>query len=806
MSKFYKEEKKVNESKFVAEHCEDLTFEMYISDIKASGCDVTSMNELRDEFESAGLQVTGENGPEGVIMKVIASDPEQCESVYNILMGCGCDEKYVDFIMNNPAQHDGKSFADVEEEIPFESVNNKKQKNAILESIKKGGCGCAPKKLNESMEDSLYYHELYNSEASEPEEIQQIKSLIQKASRDPRVKLFAHTFNDYAGSVDSIGLIVRPEDLERVKRAYPQGQYMMEPEKNYRYFSSGEVVPSSCREDLDLYNYDDYYDGYYDEFIKLKNALEIIGFLYESAKPKVKFPFGAPKKLNESEEGPYVGKYFNIFVPDSKKLEVAKSLYNHPNLEFVECKKEYPDGIFKCYAILTQNHLIAEKIASTFNEKVFPIRLPSKGVNIRPISPKELENAEDGMVNESAKPRRIKRLNESMNDSLYFYELFNSETFVEDADINKVIEEIKGAARDPRLKLFQMETSDYAGDILQIGVLVNPRDLHYVTRRYPQLSEYAFPVDATYRFFEDGQVDPESCDKGTGEKYTYEDFNKFISAGYCSLDEAIEEIENALENIGYLDESAKPGVKSPFGSVKVNGKKLGECGKGELRQMLREAKQELKELKKEEKSLGEGCGKRAKNKIAKKIEKAEKLVEILEEEIKFNPKKAGAVNEAKTLWKEFTKWSKLYEAESEEEEEEEEKPEDSKEETEEKEDEVEEAELEAILLTVKNIEKVNQNLIDAGIPEEHIQMIPDEEDPKQGKIRVDAEDAIILKEYLATLGIDLEEEIGAELISDEEDDEKEDDSEEDEEKKKDDDKEVNDDDVEVSAEDIFGDM
>ena len=538
MSKFYKEEKKVNESKFVAEHCEDLTFEMYISDIKASGCDVASMNELRDEFEAAGLQVTGEKGPEGVIMKVTANDPEQCESVYNILMGHGCDEAYVDFVMNNPAQHDGESFADVEEdieeEIPFESVNNKKQKNAILESIKKGGCGCAPKKLNESAEDS------------------------------------------------------------------------------------------------------------------------------------------------------YVGKYFYIWVPGSQRPDVAKALHNHPNLEFIEIDTKFPDGIYRCYGLLTQNRLIAWKVGSTFDLEVTLTQLPGKNTtNIRQISAEELANAEDGMVSS----------NEENEDFTF--------------------ESIKSKVESP-----------------------------------------------------------------------------------------------------FMNESDKPEVKSPFGSVKVNGKKLGECGKGELRQMLREAKQELKELKKEEKSLGEGCGKRAKNKIAKKIEKAEKLVEILEEEIKFNPKKAGAVNEAKSLWEEFTKWSKLYEAEEDEEKEDEEKPaeeltsekpEDSEEETEEKEDEKEEAELEAILLTVKNIEKVNQNLIDAGIPEEHIQMIPDEEDPKQGKIRVDADDAITLKEYLATLGIDLEEEIGAELVTDEESEEKEDDSEEGEEKK-DDDKEVNDDDVEISADDIFGDM
>lgn len=537
MSKFYKEEKKVNESKFVAEHCEDLTFEMYISDIKASGCDVASMNELRDEFEAAGLQVTGEKGPEGVIMKVTANDPEQCESVYNILMGHGCDEAYVDFVMNNPAQHDGESFADVEEdieeEIPFESVNNKKQKNAILESIKKGGCGCAPKKLNESAEDS------------------------------------------------------------------------------------------------------------------------------------------------------YVGKYFVwICSPEEGDMvqgfDILKSLNNHPNLEIVEGECGDSSGYYKCYGVVTPNQLLANKIASRFNKEVYALQFPS-------------DEEYDG------------------------YDLFIE--FGEDYE-------------EPGL-----------------GINVHPT--------------------------------------------------------------SVEEIE------GFAFESAKPEVKSPFGSVKVNGKKLGECGKGELRQMLREAKQELKELKKEEKSLGEGCGKRAKNKIAKKIEKAEKLVEILEEEIKFNPKKAGAVNEAKSLWEEFTKWSKLYEAEEEEEDEKEdekpaeeltsENPEDSEEETEEKEDAKEEAELEAILLTVKNIEKVNQNLIDAGIPEEHIQMIPDEEDPKQGKIRVDADDAITLKEYLATLGIDLEEEIGAELVTDEESEEKEDDSEEGEEKK-DDDKEVNDDDVEISADDIFGDM
>ena len=222
--------------------------------------------------------------------------------------------------------------------------------------------------------------------------------------------------------------------------------------------------------------------------------------------------------------------------------------------------------------------------------------------------------------------------------------------------------------------------------------------------------------------------------------------------------------------------------------------------------MLREAKQELKELKKKEKSLGESASKRDKNKLATSIKKAEKLCEILEEEIKFNPKKAGAVNEAQTLWAEFTKWAKLYEGEDDDKEEEE-KPADEEtpdgDEDSKKEDDTEEAELEAIVLTVKDTEKVKKNLIDAGIPEEHIEVIPDneeDEESKDGKLRIDADDALTLKDYLSGLGIDLEEEIGAEIVDDSKADEEEPEEGED---KKDDDT-VDDSNIEATAEDIFG--
>lgn len=75
----------------------------------------------------------------------------------------------------------------------------------------------------------------------------------------------------------------------------------------------------------------------------------------------------------------------------------------------------------------------------------------------------------------------------------------------------------------------------------------------------------------------------------------------------------------------------------------------------------------------------------------------------------------------------------------------------------------------AIVLTVKkdDISKCKEELISAGIPEDAITEIEeDDEESENGKIKVDADYALELKDYLAGKGIDLEEKIGGEIIDD----------------------------------------
>ena len=87
---------------------------------------------------------------------------------------------------------------------------------------------------------------------------------------------------------------------------------------------------------------------------------------------------------------------------------------------------------------------------------------------------------------------------------------------------------------------------------------------------------------------------------------------------------------------------------------------------------------------------------------------------------------------------------------------------------------------------------MNAVMVEAGIPEAGIEILDGEEDDENAKIRVDADHALELKDYLSGKGIDLEEKIGGEIVDDSEEgegeeEEKKDDEEggDDEEKKKD---------------------
>lgn len=112
----------------------------------------------------------------------------------------------------------------------------------------------------------------------------------------------------------------------------------------------------------------------------------------------------------------------------------------------------------------------------------------------------------------------------------------------------------------------------------------------------------------------------------------------------------------------------------------------------------------------------------------------------------------------------------------------------------------------AVLLTVNkdDADKCKDEMIEAGIAEDDIEILDAEDDEDTVKIKVDVNSVHELKDYLSGKGIDLEEKIGGEIIDDEEGEEKEDDAAaEDGEEKKDGDEE--DPFADIDFGDIFGD-
>ena len=92
-------------------------------------------------------------------------------------------------------------------------------------------------------------------------------------------------------------------------------------------------------------------------------------------------------------------------------------------------------------------------------------------------------------------------------------------------------------------------------------------------------------------------------------------------------------------------------------------------------------------------------------------------------------------------------------------------------------DDTEDVPMTAVLLTINkdDADKCKDEMIDAGIAEDDIEILDAEEDEDTVKIKVDVNSVHELKDYLSGKGIDLEEKIGGEIIDDEEGEEKEDD-------------------------------
>ena len=100
-----------------------------------------------------------------------------------------------------------------------------------------------------------------------------------------------------------------------------------------------------------------------------------------------------------------------------------------------------------------------------------------------------------------------------------------------------------------------------------------------------------------------------------------------------------------------------------------------------------------------------------------------------------------------------------------------EKEDDSENDTNDEEDQDED--MKAVIISVKkgDEDKCKDELIDAGISEDDIEILDADEDAENIDIRIDVNAVMELKDYLAKKGIDLEEEIGGEIVGDDEESE-----------------------------------
>lgn len=207
------------------------------------------------------------------------------------------------------------------------------------------------------------------------------------------------------------------------------------------------------------------------------------------------------------------------------------------------------------------------------------------------------------------------------------------------------------------------------------------------------------------------------------------------------------------------------------------GKKIAKMTKAEKRSAASQVKKDIKEAQKMLKDREKrGLSTKA---IEAKIEKLQALLDCLtkKEEIK------------ESIRSRFSRSRRIFESEEDNvDNEETEEPEDVEdtndtndaEDTEDT-DETEDVDVKAITLKVlnKNVDKLKDALIEAGVEEDDIEVTDNEdaEDDDEVGIKVDVNSFDALKSYCDSIGIDLEEELGGEVVSDEEDDDTTDDTE-----------------------------
>lgn len=267
---------------------------------------------------------------------------------------------------------------------------------------------------------------------------------------------------------------------------------------------------------------------------------------------------------------------------------------------------------------------------------------------------------------------------------------------------------------------------------------------------------------------------------GCGRRMNESHGSKF-NRGYSRRADILNEWEREYD---VVDNSDLDDMLSLFESADKNackcrykGKMISKMDKAAKRDAKAEVREEIKELKKQIKEVTK-AGKSTKA-LEAKLEKLQNILDCL-----MGKCDSDVVNESISL--RFARRGRLFESEEDDEPADDEPADDEPADDEpadnepadnsddNNEDEYEDVEMKAVVLTVlkKDIDKVKEELVEAGISEEHIDMpeCDDKEDDDECEIRVDAEAVAELSEYLKTKGIDLEEEIGGEIVNDAEED------------------------------------
>lgn len=245
------------------------------------------------------------------------------------------------------------------------------------------------------------------------------------------------------------------------------------------------------------------------------------------------------------------------------------------------------------------------------------------------------------------------------------------------------------------------------------------------------------------------------------------------------------------------------------------GKKIEKMTKAEKRSAAAQVRKDIKEAQKLLKSRQKDG--RSTKAIEAKIEKLQALLDCLtkKEEVKeslrsrfarnrriFEAEETANEDDAEDDTEEDTSVEDTTNDDSEEETTDNDNTEDSTEE------EFDDVDVKAITLKVlnKNVDKLKDALIEAGVEEEDIEVVDNEdaEDDDEVGIKVDVNSFDALKTYCESIGINLEEELGGEVVSDDEFD-KDEESEEDNETSTEEDGDEEDDDNFTNAEieDIF---